>query len=34
MLQKRRMKEIEVAAGKTFWGTSGKVIPEFEAWIA
>ena len=34
VLQNRRMKEIEAAGGKTFWGTAEKVIPEFEAWIA
>lgn len=33
-IQTRRMAEIEAAGGKTFWGTSAKVIPEFEAWIA
>lgn len=32
-LQMRRMKDIEAAGGKTFWGTAGKVIPEFETWI-
>jgi hypothetical protein len=33
-IQDRRMKEIEEAGGKTFWGTAEKVIAEFEAWIA
>jgi hypothetical protein len=33
-LQARRMKEIETAGGKTFWGTAAKVIPEFRAWVA
>lgn len=32
-LQYRRMRGIEAAGGKTFWGTAAKVIPEFEAWI-
>lgn len=32
-IQTRRMAEIEAAGGKTFWGTSSKVIPEFEEWI-
>lgn len=34
LLQDRRMKAIEKAGGKTFWGTAEKVIGEFEAWIA
>jgi hypothetical protein len=34
IIQDRRMKEIETAGGKTFWGTAEKVIAEFEAWIA
>jgi hypothetical protein len=33
-IQYRRMAEVEAAGGKAFWGTSSKVIPEFEAWIA
>lgn len=33
ILQDRRMKEIGMAGGKTFWGTAEKVIGEFEAWI-
>lgn len=33
-IQWRRIREIEQAGGKTFWGTAAKVIPEFEAWIA
>ena len=33
VLQERRMREIEAAGGKTFWGTAAKVIPEFKAWI-
>lgn len=32
-IQWRRMREIEQAGGKTFWGTAAKVISEFEAWI-
>lgn len=33
-IQWRRIREIEISDGKTFWGTAAKVIPEFEAWIA
>lgn len=33
-IQWRRMEEVELAGGKAFWGTSSKVIAEFEAWIA
>lgn len=32
-IQWRRMREIEAAGGKAFWGTASKVIPEFEEWI-
>ena len=32
-LQWRRMQDITDAGGKAFWGTAGKVIAEFEAWI-
>lgn len=32
-LQKLRMEKIDAAGGKTFWGTAGKVIEEFERWI-
>lgn len=32
--QDKRMKEIGMAGGKTFWGDAEKVIGEFEAWIA
>src|SRR5262245_52000083 len=33
-LQYHRMRNIEAAGGKTFWGTAVMVIIEFEAWIA
>ena len=33
-LQALRMREIEVAGGKAFWGTAEKVIKEFEQWIS
>ncbi len=32
-IQWRRIREIEAAGGKAFWGTASKVIPEFEEWI-
>jgi hypothetical protein len=31
-LQWQRIREVQAAGGKAFWGTSEKVIPEFEAW--
>lgn len=31
--QWRRMREIDEAGGKSFWGDAAKVIPEFKAWI-
>lgn len=33
-IQWKRMREIEAAGGKAFWGTAEKVIAEFEAWIS
>lgn len=33
-IQWRRIKEIEEAGGKAFWGTAEKVIGEFEQWIS
>lgn len=32
-IQWKRMREIEAAGGKTFWGVAEKVIREFEEWI-
>ena len=31
-IQWKRIKECQDAGGKAFWGTSEKVIPEFEQW--
>ena len=33
-IQHKRMREIEAAGGKAFWGTAEKVIGEMKAWIA
>ncbi len=33
-LQWRRIAQVTDAGGKAFWGTSEKVIPEFDAWLA
>lgn len=33
-LQWQRIREVEANGGKAFWGAAGKVIPEFEAWLA
>lgn len=32
-LQWKRIREIEAAGGKAFWGTAARVIPEIEQWI-
>jgi len=32
-LQWQRIREVEAAGGKAFWGTAEKVIGEFETWI-
>ncbi len=32
-LQWERMREIDNAGGRTFWGTAGKVIPEIAMWV-
>lgn len=32
-LQQKRIREVEAAGGKGFWGTAEKVIPEIKAWI-
>lgn len=33
-LQNKRMREVEDAGGKAFWGPAAKVIPEIKAWLA
>lgn len=33
-LQNKRMREVEDAGGKAFWGHAAKVIPEIKAWLA
>lgn len=33
-LQEERMRQINMAGGRAFWGTAGKVIPEIKSWLA